>query len=108
MKKFVVAFMGIVVAILVAFACVNVYKSNGFVDPIKEEVESVEELDDLAVEYANAHFGYDGKVASAKLIGVTDDVNYVGGRVDVEFYNANGNVIGGAAISRTSLVNAAN
>lgn len=104
MKKMFVAF-GIAFAILVsAFVCVNVigYNAN---ESLKEEIERVEELDDLAVDYANSNFGYDGKVAYAKIVGVVKDPNYAGNRVDVNFFNANGELIGGSSIAASSLYN---
>lgn len=104
MKKMFVAF-GIAFAILVsAFVCVNVI-SYSTTESVEEKVERVEKLDDLAVNYANSNFGYNGKVAYAKIVGVVKDPDYAGNRVDVNFFNTNGDLIGMSSIAASSLYN---
>ena len=101
MKKMFVAF-GIAFAILVAVVGINTIAGTAN-DPVMQEVVDVEECMDNAVEYANSELGFAGKVASAKVIGVVKDANYAGNRVDVKFYNANGDLIGGSSISGRTL-----
>lgn len=102
MKKFAIVF-GIAFAILVGFTGINVIANNAIDDPVMQEVVDVQECMDNAVDYANSELGFSGKVASAKIIGVVKDPNYAGDRVDVQFFNVTGDLIGSSSISGRTL-----
>ncbi len=104
MKKFAIV-LGIAFAILVVISNVNVFSYYAIDETVDSGIERVEKLDDIAADYANSVYGYNGKVAYAKVVGIVKDTNYDGCRVDVRFYNAYGDVIGYTAIASSTLYN---